>query len=69
MEQKWPSCLAILRHGQSARNVAKDLAKATGEHSFDVGLRDLETPLAMRGLPLVSSNQCLLLACKPNILF
>jgi broad specificity phosphatase PhoE len=49
MEQKWPSHLVVLRHGESARNVAKGLAKAAGKHSFDVGLRDLETPLTKRG--------------------
>src|ERR1700681_503682 len=42
MEQKWPSSLVVLRHGESARNVAKDIAKAAGKHFFDVGLRDLE---------------------------
>ena len=49
MEQKWPSSLVVLRHGESARNVAKDIAKAAGKHSFDLGLRDLETPLTKRG--------------------
>ena len=49
MEQKWPSHLVVLRHGESARNVAKDIAKAAGKYSFDVGLRDLETPLTKRG--------------------
>lgn len=49
MEQKWPSHLVVLRHGESARNVAKDIAKAAGRHSFDLGLRDLETPLTKRG--------------------
>jgi 2,3-bisphosphoglycerate-dependent phosphoglycerate mutase len=49
MEQKWPSSLVVLRHGESARNVAKDIAKAAGKHSFDLGLRDLETPLTKHG--------------------
>jgi len=49
MEQKWPSSLVILRHGESVRNVAKDIAKAVGKHSFDLGLRDLKTPLTKRG--------------------
>lgn len=49
MEQKWSSHLVVLRHGESVRNVAKDIAKAAGKHSFDLGLRDLETPLTKRG--------------------
>ena len=49
MAQKWPSHLIVLRHGESARNVAKDIAKAAGKHSFDLGLRDLETQLTKRG--------------------
>jgi hypothetical protein len=49
MGQKWPSHLVVLRHGESARNVAKDIAKAAGKHSFDLGLRDLETALTKRG--------------------
>ena len=49
MAQKWPSHLIVLRHGESARNVAKDIAKAAGKHSFDLGLRDLETPLTKPG--------------------
>jgi probable phosphoglycerate mutase len=49
MEQKWPSHLVVIRHGESERNVAKDIAKAAGKHSFDLGLRDLETPLTKRG--------------------
>ena len=32
MEQKWPPSLVILRHGQSARNVGKDLAKVAGKY-------------------------------------
>jgi broad specificity phosphatase PhoE len=49
MEQKWPSSLVVLRHGESARNVEKGIAKAAGKHSFDLGLRDLETPLTKLG--------------------
>jgi broad specificity phosphatase PhoE len=49
MEQKWPSSLVVLRHGESERNVAKDIAKAAGKHSFDLGLRDLETSLTKLG--------------------
>jgi probable phosphoglycerate mutase len=49
MEQKWPSHLLILRHGESERNVAKDQARSKGAHSYGSGLRDLDTPLTDRG--------------------
>jgi 2,3-bisphosphoglycerate-dependent phosphoglycerate mutase len=49
MEQKWPSHLVIVRHGESDRNVAKDVAKSKGEHSFGSGLRDIDTPLTKTG--------------------
>ena len=49
MEQKWPSQLLILRHGESERNVAKDHAKSKGAHSYGSGLRDLDTSLTEKG--------------------
>ena len=50
MEQKWPSHLVIVRHGESERNVAKDAAKGAKEvHSFGSGLRDMDTELTPRG--------------------
>jgi 2,3-bisphosphoglycerate-dependent phosphoglycerate mutase len=50
MEQKWPSHLVIVRHGESERNVAKDAAKqGTAIHSFGSGLRDMDTKLTPRG--------------------
>ena len=50
MEQKWPSHLVIVRHGESERNVAKDAAKR-GKivYSFGSGLRDMDTELTLRG--------------------
>jgi broad specificity phosphatase PhoE len=50
-EQKWPSHLVIVRHGESERNVAKDRAKRSGSaYSYGLGLRDMDTPLTNRGL-------------------
>ena len=50
MEQKWPSHLVIVRHGESERNKAKDAAKrGTEVHSFGSGLRDLDTELTQKG--------------------
>ena len=50
MEQKWPSQLVIVRHGQSERNAAKDAAKASGKPEINrTGLRDVDTPLTAWG--------------------
>jgi broad specificity phosphatase PhoE len=49
MEQKWPSHLVIVRHGESERNVAKGIAKSKGAHSYSSGLRDIDTPLTKEG--------------------
>ena len=49
MEQKWPSKLVIVRHAESERNVAKDIAKSKGDHSFALGLRGIDTPLTQLG--------------------
>jgi probable phosphoglycerate mutase len=50
MEQKWPSHLVIVRHGESELNKAKDAAKRGKEvHSFGSGLRDMDTNLTQLG--------------------
>ena len=50
MEQKWPSHLVIVRHGQSERNAAKDAAKAAHQPYINkTGLRDVDTPLTALG--------------------
>ena len=50
VEQKWPSHLVIVRHGQSERNAAKDAAKAAGRPYINkTGLRDVDTPLTELG--------------------
>jgi len=49
MEQKWPQHLWIVRHGQSAGNVARDAAEAAGLPLIDIATRDVETPLSPLG--------------------
>jgi broad specificity phosphatase PhoE len=49
VEQKWPSQLVIVRHGESERNVSKEVAKKRGAHSYGSGLRDMDTPLTKAG--------------------
>jgi broad specificity phosphatase PhoE len=48
-EQKWPHVLWIVRHGQSAGNVARELAEAAYEPLIDVATRDMDTPLSALG--------------------
>ncbi|RZI86161.1 MAG: histidine phosphatase family protein [Rubrivivax sp.] len=48
-EQKWPQRLWIVRHGQSAGNVARDAAEAAGLPLIDVAYRDVDTPLSALG--------------------
>ncbi len=49
MEQKWPQQLWIVRHGQSAGNVARDAAEAAGLPLIDIATRDVDTPLSALG--------------------
>jgi broad specificity phosphatase PhoE len=50
MQQQWPSLLWIVRHGQSAGNVARDAAEAAGHVLIDVEFRDIDTPLSDLGV-------------------
>jgi broad specificity phosphatase PhoE len=47
--QKWPRALWIVRHGQSAGNVARDRAEAAGLHLIDIASRDMDVPLSPLG--------------------
>lgn len=49
MRQRWPEKLWIVRHGQSAGNVARDAAHAAGAHMIDVPFRDVDVPLSELG--------------------
>lgn len=46
---RWPAALWIVRHGQSAGNVARDLADAGGLTSIDIADRDADVPLSALG--------------------
>jgi broad specificity phosphatase PhoE len=45
----WPQTLWVVRHGQSAGNVARDAAEAAGLHVIDIAERDIDTPLSALG--------------------
>ena len=48
-KQKWPQRLWIIRHGQSAGNVARDLAESKNLPFIDIETRDMDTPLSSLG--------------------
>src|SRR5688500_20273704 len=50
VRQRWPSRLWLVRHGQSAGNVARAAAVAAGEHLIGLEVRDMDVPLSDLGL-------------------
>lgn len=48
-EQKWPQQIWVVRHGQSAGNVARDAAERAGHPLIDIATRDVDTPLSSLG--------------------
>jgi len=48
-EQKWPDVLWIVRHGESAGNVARDAALKEGLAVIDIPIRDVDVPLSALG--------------------
>lgn len=49
MARRWPEVLWIVRHGQSAGNVASDAAHLAGLAMIDIELRDVDVPLSALG--------------------
>src|SRR5436190_18862040 len=49
LREQWPQVLWVVRHGQSAGNVARDAAEAAGLPVIDVAERDIDTPLSPLG--------------------
>lgn len=45
----WPTTLWIVRHGESAGNVARDAANASGLEIIDINVRDVDVPLSDLG--------------------
>lgn len=46
---RWPQRLWIVRHGESAGNVARDTAHAQGADRIELATRDVDIPLSDRG--------------------
>lgn len=49
MLQRWPSRIWIVRHGESAGNVARDAAAEAGLARIDIAERDVDVALSERG--------------------
>jgi probable phosphoglycerate mutase len=47
--QIWPESLFLVRHGESAGNVARDAALKAGEAMVDIDVRDVDVPLSDLG--------------------
>jgi probable phosphoglycerate mutase len=47
--QIWPDLLYLVRHGESAGNVARDAAIESGEPMIDIDIRDVDVPLSELG--------------------
>lgn len=50
MKVQWPQILWVARHGQSAGNVARDVAESAGHAMIDIEYRDIDTPLSGLGV-------------------
>ena len=46
----WPDLLYIVRHGESAGNVARDAANLAGHRMIDIDVRDVDVPLSELGI-------------------
>src|SRR5438105_953758 len=46
---RWPQSMWLVRHGESAGNVARDRAELEGLPMIDIAHRDMDVPLSARG--------------------
>lgn len=49
MRQRWPEKLWVIRHGESAGNVARDAADSAGATHIALDIRDVDVPLSPLG--------------------
>jgi probable phosphoglycerate mutase len=49
MQPRWPSHIWIIRHGESAGNVARDAAMSSGATHIEITERDVDVPLSLLG--------------------
>lgn len=71
MEQKWPQEIWLVRHGQSAGNVARDAAEAAAGLHIQIAERDVDVPLSALGMrqseALAAWFAALPAAAQPNV--
>jgi probable phosphoglycerate mutase len=48
-DQIWPDLLYVVRHGESAGNIARDAAHEAGEQKIELDVRDVDVPLSDLG--------------------
>src|SRR6187551_3798292 len=65
-EQKWPDVLWIVRHGQSAGNVAREEAERARVPLIDIATRDMDTPLSALG-ERPAATQPTVVLCSPYV--
>ena len=72
MSRSWPEHLWIVRHGQSAGNVARDAADAAGLLVIDIAERDVDVPLSDLGKEQSAALgrwfAAMPLECRPTVL-
>ncbi|HEY4304442.1 MAG TPA: histidine phosphatase family protein [Gemmatimonadaceae bacterium] len=72
-QQRWPERLWIVRHGESAGNVARDAATLGGLELIDIAERDVDVPLSQLGhtqaAALGSWFAALPEESRPNVVF
>ena len=56
MAARWPERLWIVRHGESAGNVARDMATASGLGRIDITERDVDVPLSRPHTPISAAR-------------
>lgn len=49
MEQRWPDTIWMVRHGESAGNVAAAAAHEAGSPTIEIDVREVDVPLSARG--------------------
>jgi broad specificity phosphatase PhoE len=71
MQQKWPQEIWLVRHGQSAGNIARDVAEARAGLHIEIATRDVDVPLSELGLAqshaLAGWFAALPAATRPNV--
>jgi probable phosphoglycerate mutase len=63
---EWPNILWLVRHGESAGNLARDRAHAAGIARIDITERDVDVPLSPRGREQSAALGAWFAGLRPN---